>query len=150
MQPDAAADRCTVAQPDQDSDDAQPTNRHDGNGAAAVAASAAQAHHGWTWAEDVTIDLTGVIKSARLGNPHGILKLDVKGEEWTVEVGQPWRNQRAGLKDSMLAKGVELTVHGNRAKDPKLKVIKAARVTINGQVMISIRSVADAACRPNG
>ncbi len=107
-----------------------------GIGAAAVvfAAGAAQAHHGWTWAEDVTVDLTGVIKSARLGNPHGILKLDVKGEEWTVEVGQPWRNQRAGLKDAMLVKGVELTVHGNRAKDPKLKVIKAARITISGQV----------------
>jgi len=105
-----------------------------GAAAAVLAAGAAYAHHGWTWAEDVTVDLTGVIKSAKLGNPHGILKLDVKGEEWTVEVGQPWRNQRAGLKDSMLVKGVELTVSGNRAKDPKLKVIKAARITINGKV----------------
>ena len=107
-----------------------------GAGATAIvfASGAAQAHHGWTWAEDATIDVTGVIKSARLGNPHGILKLDSKGEEWTVEVGQPWRNQRAGLKDAMLAKGVELTVHGNRAKDPKLKVVKASRIIIKGQV----------------
>ena len=37
------------------------------------------------------------------------------------------------LKDSMLAKGVELTVQGNRAKDPKLKVVKAARIIIKGQ-----------------
>ena len=40
-------------------------------------------------------ELTGVIKSAKLGNPHGILKVnakkDGKDEEWTVEVGQPWR-----------------------------------------------------------
>src|SRR5262249_40874573 len=91
----------------------------------------ARAHHGWDWAEDKPFDITGVIKSAKLGNPHGILKIDAKAdgksEEWTVEVGQPWRNARAGLKDAMLVKGVELTVHGHRAKDPKLKVVKANR-----------------------
>ncbi len=94
---------------------------------------AAHAHHGWAWAEDSTFELTGTITSAKLGNPHGILKVKAKGEDWTVEVGQPWRNERAGLKDSMLAKGVELTVQGNRAKDPKLKVVKAARIIIKGQ-----------------
>ena len=102
--------------------------------AALTIAGAAHAHHGWTWAEDSTFELTGVITSAKLGNPHGILKVTAKGEEWTVEVGQPWRNERAGLKDSMLVKGVELTVQGNRAKDQKLKVMKAARVIIKGKV----------------
>jgi len=96
-------------------------------------AGVAHAHHGWSWAEDATFEITGVIRSAKLGNPHGILKMKAKGEDWTVEVGQPWRNARAGLKDSMLAKGVELTVRGNRARDPKLKVVKAARITIKGQ-----------------
>ena len=110
------------------------------SGLAALAlscAGTAQAHHGWAWAEDSNFELTGVIKSAKLGNPHGILKVaakkDGKDEEWTVEVGQPWRNERAGLKDSMLVKGVELTIQGNRAKDPKLKVVKAVRVIINGK-----------------
>ena len=51
------------------------------------------------------IELTGVIKTVRLGNPHGILKIDVEGEEWRAEVGQPWRNERAGLKDGDLPKG---------------------------------------------
>jgi len=100
-----------------------------------TAAGAAHGHHGWSWAEDIVFDLTGVIKSAQLGNPHGILKVVNKdSEEWTVEVGQPWRNARAGLKDSMLVKGVEITAHGNRAKDQKLKVMKASRITIKGQV----------------
>jgi hypothetical protein len=103
----------------------------------ALTTGPAQAHHGWAWAEESNFELTGVIKSARLGNPHGILKVnakkDGKDEEWTVEVGQPWRNERAGLKDSMLVKGVELTVRGNRAKDAKLKVVKAARIIINGK-----------------
>ncbi len=99
--------------------------------AAAAFAGVARAHHGWEWAQDATFEITGVIKSAKLGNPHGILKIDArnnagngaKNEEWTVEVGQPWRNERAGLKDAMLAKGVELTIQGHRAKDPKLKVV---------------------------
>ena len=103
----------------------------------AFTTGAAQAHHGWAWAEESNFELTGVIKSAKLGNPHGLLKVaskkEGKEEEWTVEVGQPWRNERAGLKDSMLVKGVELTVQGNRAKDPKLKVVKAARIIINGK-----------------
>jgi Family of unknown function (DUF6152) len=104
-------------------------------GVAAIALSAgmARAHHGWSWAEDDTFELTGTVKTAKLGNPHGVLRVDAKGDEWTVEVGQPWRNQRAGLKDSMLTKGVELTVQGNRAKDQKLKVVKAARVIIKGR-----------------
>ncbi len=112
-------------------------NRRKFVGAVAAAsltiAGAAQAHHGWTWAEDATFEITGTITSAKLGNPHGLLKVNAKGEDWTVEVGQPWRNARAGLKDSMLVKGVELTIRGNRAKDPKLKVVKAARVIIKGQ-----------------
>jgi hypothetical protein len=36
----------------------------------------------------------------QLGNPHGIVIFVVDGEEWTAEVGQPWRNEQAGLKPS--------------------------------------------------
>jgi hypothetical protein len=105
-------------------------------GAAAVLAGisgSVQAHHGWVWAEDALVDITGVIKSAKLGNPHGLLTVTAKDGDWIVEVGQPWRNERAGLKDAMLAKGVTLTVRGNRTKDPKQKVIKAVRVIIAGK-----------------
>ena len=93
----------------------------------------AQAHHGWAWAENENVEMTGTIISAKLGNPHGLLKVNINGEEWTVEVGQPWRNARAGLKDSMLVKGVELTIQGHRAKDRKLRVLKAERVIIKGK-----------------
>jgi hypothetical protein len=103
-------------------------------GICATFATRALSHHGWTWAEGENFELTGVIKSATLGNPHGLLKVDVKGQEWTVEVGQPWRNARAGLKDAMLAKGVEATFQGHRAKNPKLMVMKAERVLIKGKL----------------
>jgi len=91
------------------------------------------AHHGWSWAEGELHTLTGVIKSAKLGNPHGLLKVTASDGEWTVEVGQPWRNQRAGLKDSMFKKGAQMTFIGNRTKDKKLKVLKAVRIVINGK-----------------
>jgi len=93
----------------------------------------AAAHHGWDWAEPTNSELTGTIVSARLGNPHGQLTVDVGGEKWVVEVGQPWRNERAGLKDAMLAKGVKLSVSGHRHADPAKKVFKAERVFIDGK-----------------
>jgi hypothetical protein len=61
------------------------------------------------------------------------LTLDVSGTNWLVEVGQPWRNEKAGLTDAMLAKGVKLTVSGHRHADPKKKVFKAERVIIDGK-----------------
>ena len=93
----------------------------------------AAAHHGWVWAEDVKSELTGTIVAARLGNPHGELTLAVDGANWIVEVGQPWRNERAGLKDAMLVKGVKLTVSGHKHSDPKKKVFKAERLVIDGK-----------------
>jgi Family of unknown function (DUF6152) len=95
-------------------------------------AHTALAHHGWRWTEDENFELTGVIRTVQLGNPHGLLTVDAEGEEWIVEVGQPWRNARAGLKDEMLAPGVELTASGQRAADHDEKRMKAERVIIDG------------------
>lgn len=94
----------------------------------AVLSSSGLAHHGWAWTTGGNIELTGVITSVRLGNPHGILKVDVDGESWTVEVGQPWRNERAGLKDGDLAEGVEIRAIGEPAADPSEQRLKAERL----------------------
>lgn len=99
-----------------------------------LAAGPAAAHHGWRWAEDDNFEITGVIREAKLGNPHGLLYLDVKGQRWTAEVGQPWRNERAGLSNARLVPGTEVTIRGHRAKDPKELLIKAERVIIGGKV----------------
>ena len=85
-------------------------------------------HHGWRWTTGGNIDLTGMITSVKLGNPHGVLKLDADGDVWTVEVGQPWRNERAGLKDGDLANGVELRVVGEPSADIKDRRVKAERL----------------------
>ncbi len=94
----------------------------------AAPAAGALAHHGWSWTTGGNIDLTGIVKSVRLGNPHGILKIDVEGEEWTAEVGQPWRNERAGLKEGDLAEGVEIRVIGEPAADMSDRLVKVERL----------------------
>jgi len=86
------------------------------------------AHHGWAWTTGGNLELTGVISSVRLGNPHGILDVDVDGETWTVEVGQPWRNERAGLKDGDLAEGVEIRAIGEPGANPAEKRLKVERL----------------------
>ena len=102
-------------------------------GLLALIALPALAHHGWRWTDDGEFELTGTITEAQLGNPHGLLTVEVNGEDWTVEVGQPWRNERAGVTDAMLAPGGDITVRGHRAADPAQLVVKAERLVIDGQ-----------------
>lgn len=105
-------------------------------GLAAIAflafALSAVAHHGWSWTTGGNIDLTGIIKAARLGNPHGVLTIDVEGEVWTVEVGQPWRNERAGIEDGDLSPGVEIRVIGEPSADTSDRLMKAEKIYLNG------------------
>ena len=98
-----------------------------------VPTGAALAHHGWAWTTGGNLELTGVIAEARLGNPHGLLEVDVEGERWTVEVGQPWRNERAGLNDGDLVPGVEIRAVGEPAADAADRRLKAERLFIGGQ-----------------
>jgi len=92
-----------------------------------------RAHHGWGWATDEEFELTGKVTGVKLGNPHGELHLDVDGEAWLVEIGQPWRNEQAGLTEDLLAVGTTVTVHGHRSADPDEKLMKAERLVIAGQ-----------------
>jgi hypothetical protein len=102
----------------------------------ALHASASLAHHGWAWTTGKNVELTGVIRKVSLGNPHGILNVDVNGELWTVEVGQPWRNERAGLKDGDLAEGVEVRLIGEPSADPVEKRLKVERLFIGDREFV--------------
>lgn len=95
--------------------------------------STALAHHGWRWTDDGQFELTAKVEKAALGNPHGVLTMDADGSQWTVEVGQPWRNAQAGLTDSMMAKGATLTILGKRSANPKEQRMKAERIVIGGK-----------------
>lgn len=91
------------------------------------------AHHGWRWATDEEHEITGTIAEVKLGNPHGEITLDVNGNIWIAEVGQPWRNERAGLTGELLSPGQEITIHGHRSATEGELVIKAERVIIDGK-----------------
>jgi hypothetical protein len=97
----------------------------------------ALAHHGWGWATGEEFELTGIIKAVKLGNPHGEMTVDAKGdfegEEWVVEIGQPWRNAQAELTEAMLAPGTEVLSHGHRSANPDAKLMKAEWLMIDGK-----------------
>ncbi|WP_111495640.1 DUF6152 family protein [Marinobacter bohaiensis] len=98
-----------------------------------LASPLALAHHGWAWATDEEFEISGEITEVRLGNPHGELTIDVDGEDWVIEVGQPWRNERVGLTRDMLAPGTMITVHGHRSAREGERLVKAERVVIDGK-----------------
>jgi len=101
---------------------------------AIACAGTALAHHGWSWTTGGNIELTGMIRTVNLGNPHGILTVDVDGEMWTVEVGQPWRNARAGLEPDDFAPGTEITVEGEPSANIDDRRLKAERLSIAGRL----------------
>ena len=109
-------------------------------GAALVAAVclspiAANAHHGWGGYLDATTDISGTVESApSLAGPHATMKIRVDGQVWDVVLAPPARTERAGLKEGMIPVGAQVTVHGNRHRDPKRFEIKTSRLTWNGRV----------------
>lgn len=89
------------------------------------------AHHGWSWAEAGMIELTGTIASITIAPPHPIIAVDVEGETWTVELGNPAATQRAGFVEGVAEIGQEIVALGNRDADGSPRM-KAVRITIEG------------------
>jgi hypothetical protein len=100
---------------------------------AMIPAAPAFAHHGWAWATDEEFELAGIVRQVRHGNPHGSMVLATKSGSWTVEIGQPWRNDRAGLTRQVLTPGVRLLVHGHRSAKKGERLMKAERIVIAGK-----------------
>lgn len=97
---------------------------------AMVPAAPLAAHHGWGWATDEEFQLAGIVKQVRHGNPHGTMVLATRSGDWTVEIGQPWRNAQAGLTAQLLRPGTRLLVHGHRSARKGERLVKAERVVI--------------------
>ena len=98
-----------------------------------VPAAPLAAHHGWAWATGEEFELTGTVKQVRHGNPHGTMRLSTPSGEWTVEIGQPWRNEQAGLTPQLLRPGTRLLVHGHRSARKGERLMKAERIVIAGR-----------------
>lgn len=96
-------------------------------------ATAALAHHGWSWAEADQIELDGVIREIFIGPPHPTLKLETGEGLWTIELGNPRQTERSGFVEGSAKAGDSARVLGNRSQDRDEKRLKAVRLTIGGK-----------------
>lgn len=103
---------------------------------AAMALSATQtfAHHGWAWAEEEQSELQGTISEISMAPPHPALRVKAQdGREWQVDLGNPSQTQRSGFTGDTAEVGDDITVLGNRTKEPNKAHMKAVRVTVDGK-----------------
>lgn len=88
------------------------------------------AHHGWSGNDD-EISVSGVLETGlSLSGPHGTMQVrDADGTLWDVTLAPAPRTHRAGLREGAISEGAEVTVHGERNRDPARNEIKVRRVT---------------------
>lgn len=101
--------------------------------ACVLPAMPAFAHHGWAWTEEAFFELTGIIKSVYVGNPHATMDVDVDGVVWRVELAPPGPTMAAGFTEETANPGDEVVALGNRSLDPNEKRMKAVRITVGGK-----------------
>ena len=92
------------------------------------------AHHGWAWAEEEQSELTGTITKISMAPPHPALRVEAQdGRVWQVDLGNPNQTQRSGFTSDSAKVGDEITVLGNRTKEPNKAHMKAVRITVGGK-----------------
>jgi hypothetical protein len=103
--------------------------------AAAVAAlsSPSAAHHGWVAYEAAEFSLTGVVVSANLGGPHGLLRVRAGRAVWDVVLAPPTRNARAGLTAGAVRQGTRVTARGHRHRNHRRLEMKTERLVIGNR-----------------
>ncbi len=100
-----------------------------------VVATQALAHHGWAGqgGDDFTLKGT-VAKPVSLSGPHATMQIkDDKGQVWDLTLAPPARTKNAGLEESAIPVGSEVTILGKRSQDMKKFEVKTERVTFNGK-----------------
>lgn len=97
-------------------------------------ATQAFAHHGWAWAEEEQSELKGTITEISMAPPHPALRVKAQdGRSWQVDLGNPSQTQRSGFTADSAKVGDDITVLGNRSKEPNEAHIKAVRITVGGK-----------------
>jgi hypothetical protein len=99
-----------------------------------LGATSALAHHGWSGYLDDDFSLTGVVEEIELGQPHGHLMVRANGGVWTVVLGPPSRNRRAGISDDVVEVGDTVTARGKRHRDPNRLEMKTERLEVGEEV----------------
>jgi hypothetical protein len=92
---------------------------------AMLAAMPALAHHSFAVFfdnEQGVVSVRGVVTEFNFRNPHGIIRLNVKGkdgtvQEWKAETNSPSILERRGWKKDSIKPGEEIVLEGWRARD---------------------------------
>ena len=103
-------------------------------GTIALALSAtASAHHGWS-GNNQAFELSGtVVTPVDLSGPHATMQIrDAEGQIWNITLAPAPRTARAGLDESALPVGAQVSISGMRNDDPSSFEVKTRRVTHEG------------------
>lgn len=92
------------------------------------------AHHGWAWAEEEQSELKGTITEVSMAPPHPVLHVKAQdGRLWRVDLGNPNQTKRSGFTGDTAKVGDDITILGNRTKQPNEAHMKAVRITVGGK-----------------
>jgi hypothetical protein len=102
----------------------------------ALFCAAAVAHHSFAVFfdnEEGVVSVRGVVTEFKFTNPHGIIRVNVKGkdgatEEWKAETNSPSILERRGWTRNSLKPGDEIILEGWRARDGA-KYMRMRKVT---------------------
>lgn len=95
--------------------------------ALAMACATVSAHHSFAVFfdnEQGIVSVRGTVTEFSFKNPHGVIRINVKGkdgavEEWKAETNSPSILERRGWKRDSLKAGDEIILEGWRARDGK-------------------------------
>lgn len=100
----------------------------------AASATAASAHHGWSWYGNEDFSLTGKVVEKQFGNPHDRLTIEAEGQRWTLLLSPPNRSRQAGLSDELVDIGATVTAHGHRRESGDQFEMKTERLEVDGKL----------------
>jgi Family of unknown function (DUF6152) len=97
----------------------------------------ALAHHSFTsfWYTDRTVEITGIVKTVKLVNPHANMTVEVteaNGEKSTWSItskGSVSALRQAGWKEDTVTIGMKIKIEGNPSRKEGAKGLAAGKIT---------------------
>lgn len=94
------------------------------------AASAAFAHHGWSWYGNEDFTLTAVVVEKHFGNPHDRMIVEADGQRWNLLLSPPSRSRSAGFAEENVEVGDTITAYGHRRSEGDQFEMKTERLQV--------------------